>query len=105
MINDIVNEAANVLIPSQSHPNIRDLPQCQEKCSKNLKKHIKKLVEVSLGENDNEYYLKVTEIGKKAFCENVHIITEHTTNNNEGKTLFNSGVAFEIIKMQALGVL
>lgn len=52
------------------------------------------MVEISLTQNDSEYYLKVTGVGKKAFCENVQIIANHTTNNNESKNSFILGIAF-----------
>lgn len=73
---------------------IADISSCKSRCLKNLKKHIKKLVEISLTQNDSEYYLKVTGVGKKAFCENVQIIANHTTNNNESKNNFILGIAF-----------
>lgn len=98
VINEITNEAANVLVPANPHPMINDLPSCRSKCLQKLKKHVRKLVEVSLGGSDPDYYLKATSIAKTAFCENIQIITSHTSNSSES-------IAFEIIKRQTMSIL
>lgn len=85
MVDQITDEASNILIPKTPHPMIRNLEKCQNECRTNLRKHVYKLVKLSISEDEADYDLKVLAVGKNIMCENIKIITNHVSGNNESK--------------------